>query len=85
MKRCRSTRKKVGYFFSGSNPLVFRFEVAHKIKGFRERVDDISDLKAEFNLAARIEDRKTTMYWKDMTNSCIPSQNVIGRDDDKNR
>uniref|UniRef100_A0A7N2M1P1 Uncharacterized protein n=1 Tax=Quercus lobata TaxID=97700 RepID=A0A7N2M1P1_QUELO len=83
MKRCRSTRKKVGYFFSGSNPLVFRFEVAHKIKGIRERVDDISDLKAEFNLAARIEDRKTTMYWKDMTNSCIPSQNVIGRDDDK--
>ncbi|XP_050242531.1 putative disease resistance protein RGA1 [Quercus robur] len=23
------------------------------------------------------------MYWKDMTNSCIPSQNVIDRDDDK--
>ena len=83
MKRCRSTCKKVGNFFFGSNPLVFRFEVAHKIKGIRERVDDISDLKAEFNLAALIEDRKTTMYWKDMTNSCISSQNVIGRDDDK--
>ncbi|KAM3691139.1 hypothetical protein ACJW31_09G172800 [Castanea mollissima] len=85
LKRCRSTRKKVGYFFSGSNPLVFRFEMAHKIKGIRERVDDISDLKAEFNLAARLEDRKTTMYRRDMTHSFIPSQNVIGRDDDKKK
>ena len=45
MKRCRSTRKKVGYFFSISNPLVLRFEMARKIKGIRERVDDISELR----------------------------------------
>uniref|UniRef100_A0A7N2M2G1 Uncharacterized protein n=1 Tax=Quercus lobata TaxID=97700 RepID=A0A7N2M2G1_QUELO len=77
MKRCRSTHKKVGYFFSGSNPLVFHFEMARKIKGIRERVDDISDIKAEFNLAARLEDRKTTTYRRDMTHSFIPSQNVI--------
>nr|XP_023929467.1 putative disease resistance protein RGA3 [Quercus suber] len=85
LKRRRSTPKKVGYFFSGSNPLVFRFEMARKIKGIRERVDDISDLKAEFNLAARLEDRRTTMYHRDMTHSFIPSQNVIGRDDDKKK
>ncbi|KAM3691144.1 hypothetical protein ACJW31_09G173300 [Castanea mollissima] len=85
LKRCRSTRQKVGYFFSGSNPLVIRFEMAHKIKGIRERVDDISDLKAEFNLAACLEDRKTTIYRRDMTHSFIPSQNVIGRDDDKKK
>ena len=85
MKRCGSTRKKVGYFFSGSNPLVFHFEMARKIKGIRERVDDISDIKAEFNLATRLEDRKTTMYRRDMTHSFIPSQNVIGRDDDKKK
>ena len=52
LKRCRSTHKKVGYFFSGSNPLVFHFEMARKIKGIRERVDDISNIKVEFNLAA---------------------------------
>ena len=85
MKRCRSTCKKVGYFFSGSNPLVFRFEMARKIKGIRGRVDDISDIKAEFNLAARLEDRKTTMYQRDMTHSFITSQNVIGRDVDKKK
>ena len=85
MKRCGSTRNKVGYFFSGSNPLVFRFEMARKIKGIRERVDDISDIKAEFNLAARLEDRKTTMHRRDMTHSFIPFQNVIGRDDEKKR
>ncbi|XP_030926575.1 putative disease resistance protein RGA4 [Quercus lobata] len=83
MKRCRSTSKKVRYFFSGSNPLVFRFEMAHKIKRIREKVDDISALKNKFNLDARLEDRKTTMHRRDMTHSFIPSQNVIGRDDDK--
>ncbi|KAL4607939.1 hypothetical protein ACB092_09G211700 [Castanea dentata] len=75
MKRCKSTCKKVRYFFSGSNPLVFRFEMAHKIKRIRERVDDISALKAKFNLDARLEDRKTTMHRRDMTHSFIPSQN----------
>ena len=75
----------MGYFFSGSNPLIFRFEMTRKIKGIRERVDDISDIKAEFNLAAQLEDRKTTMYRRDMTHSFIPSQNVIGRDDDKKK
>ncbi|XP_030926568.1 putative disease resistance protein RGA3 [Quercus lobata] len=45
VKRCRSTCKKVRYFFSGSNALVFRFEMAHKIKGVRKRLDDIAALK----------------------------------------
>ena len=60
--------------------------MAHKIKGIRERVDDISALKAEFNLVAQLEVRKTTMHKRDMghmTHSFVPPQIVIGRDDDK--
>ena len=85
MKINGSSRKKVGFFFSGSNPLVFRFKMAHKIKGVRERLDDISALKDEFNLAAQLEDRSPTVNKRDMTHSFVPSQNVIGRNDDKEK
>ncbi|KAF3948324.1 hypothetical protein CMV_025663 [Castanea mollissima] len=83
VKRCRSTCKKVCYFFSVSNPFVLRFEMAHKIKGIRERVDDISALKAEFNLAAQLEVRNTTMHKRDMSHMShffVPPQIVIGMD-----
>ncbi|KAL4616403.1 hypothetical protein ACB092_07G196500 [Castanea dentata] len=76
VKRCRSTCKKVRYFFSVSNPFVLRFEMAHKIKA----------LKAEFNLAAQLEVRNTTMHKRDMSHMShffVPPQIVIGRDDDK--
>ena len=85
MKINGSSRKKVQFFFSGSNPLVFRFEMANKIKGVRERLDDISALKDEFNLAAQLEDRSPTVNRRDMTHSFVPSQNVIGRNDDKEK
>ena len=60
--------------------------MVHKIKGIRERVDDISTLKAEFNLAAQLEVGRTTIHKRDMshiTHSFVPPQIVIGRDDDK--
>jgi signal recognition particle GTPase len=85
MKRYGSTSKKVRYFFSGSNPLVFRFEMAHKIKGIRKRVDEIAALKDQFNLAQGLEDRKTTMHRRDMTHSFVNPSDVIGRDDDKKK
>ncbi|KAM3739060.1 hypothetical protein ACB098_09G177400 [Castanea mollissima] len=85
MKRYGSTSKKVCHFFSTSNPLAVRFELAHKIKDIRKRVDDIAALKDKFNLAERLEDRKIiNMHQRrDMTHSFVNPQNVIGRDDDK--
>uniref|UniRef100_A0A2N9HK95 Disease resistance N-terminal domain-containing protein n=1 Tax=Fagus sylvatica TaxID=28930 RepID=A0A2N9HK95_FAGSY len=47
--------KKVS-FFSGSNPLVFSFKMAHKIKHIRKSLDDIAALKDQFNLAVGLED-----------------------------
>ncbi|XP_030925534.1 putative disease resistance protein RGA4 isoform X2 [Quercus lobata] len=85
MKINGSSRKKVRFFFSGSNPLVFRFKMANKIKGVRERLDDISALKDEFNLDAQLEDRNPTVNRRDTTHSFVPSQNVIGRGDDKEK
>ena len=85
MKRYGSTSKKVCHFFSTSNPLVVRFDLAHKIKDIRKRVDDIAALKDKFNLAERLEDRKIiNMHQRrEMTPSFVNPLNVIGRDDDK--
>ncbi|KAM4080174.1 hypothetical protein ACB094_09G171700 [Castanea mollissima] len=84
MKRNGSTSKKVSNFFSSSNPLAVRFEMAHKIKGIRKRVDEIAAEKDKFNLAQGLVDRKLNMQeWRDMTHSFVDPRNVIGRDDAK--
>ncbi|KAM3691142.1 hypothetical protein ACJW31_09G173100 [Castanea mollissima] len=85
MKINGSSRKKVRFFFSGSNPLLFRLKMAHKIKGVREKLDDIAALKDEFGLAVRPEDEKTIMNRRDMTHSFVNPSNVIGRGDDKGK
>ena len=82
MKRHGSTSKKVSRLFSSSNPLVVRFEMAHKIKNIRKRVDEIAAEKDKFNLAQGLEDRKLNMQeMRDMTHSFVDPRNVIGRDD----
>ena len=58
MKRNGSTSKKVSNLFSSSNPLAVHFEMEHKIKGIRKRVDEIAAEKDKFNLAQGLEDRK---------------------------
>ena len=83
MKRYGSTSKKVRYFFSGFNPLVFPFEMAHKIKDIRKRLDDIAADQIQFSLAKRLEDRKIKMHRREMTHSFVNPSDVIGRDDDK--
>jgi hypothetical protein len=83
MKKYGSTSKKVRYFFSGFNPLVFPFEMAHKIKDIRKRLDDIAADQIQFSLPKRLEDRKIKMHRREMTHSFVNLSNVIGRDDDK--
>ncbi|XP_030927745.1 putative disease resistance protein RGA1 [Quercus lobata] len=84
MKRYGSTSKKVSNFFSSPNPLAVRFEMAHKIKNIRKRVDEIAADKDKFNLARGLEDRKLNMQeMRDMTHSFVDPRNVIGRDDAK--
>ena len=73
------------YFFSGCNPLEFPFEMAHKIKDIRKRLDDIAAGKIQFNVAKRLEDRKIKMHRREMTHSFVHFPNVIGRDDDKQK
>nr|XP_023882087.1 putative disease resistance protein RGA1 [Quercus suber] len=84
MKRNGSTSKKVSNFISSSNPLVVSFEMAHKIKGIRKKVDEIAAEKDKFNLALGLEDRKLNMRERrELSHSFVHPRNVIGRDDAK--
>ena len=86
MKRNKSTSKKVSHLFSISNPLAVHFEMEHKIKGIRKRVDEIAAEEDNFNLAQGHEDRKLNMQERrEMTYSFVHPRNVIGRDDAKNQ
>ncbi|KAM3693950.1 hypothetical protein ACJW31_07G023900 [Castanea mollissima] len=77
--------KKVRIFFSSSNPLVFGLEMACKLKAMRERFNDISNDRDQFQLklvGCPLETRFVTRG-RDQTHSFMPDEEVIGREKDK--
>ncbi|KAM4087785.1 hypothetical protein ACB094_07G022100 [Castanea mollissima] len=77
--------KKVRIFFSSSNPLVFGLEMARKLKAMRERFNDISNDRDQFQLklvGCPLETRVVTRG-RDQTHSFVPDEEVIGREKDK--
>ncbi|KAF2307987.1 hypothetical protein GH714_034099 [Hevea brasiliensis] len=83
LKLYGSTTKKVGRFFSSSNPLAFSFKMGHKIKQIREQLDEIASHKAKFHLNERDEGRRSMPRERAMTHSFVNVSDVIGRDEDK--
>ncbi|KAK8669712.1 hypothetical protein V6N13_107136 [Hibiscus sabdariffa] len=80
--RCR---RKVTTFFSLRNPLLFRLNMARKLKNVREKLDAISGEKSKFHLRegageAEIEPREDRQ-----TSSVVEESEVIGRADDKEK
>jgi hypothetical protein len=78
-----STSTKVRHFFSSSMTRAFPFKLAHKIKGIRERLDEIAADKDQFNLTKQNEDGHIKHRLRDMTHSFVHPSTVIGRDEDK--
>ncbi|XP_065624169.1 disease resistance protein RGA2-like [Quercus suber] len=77
--------KKVRIFFSSSNPVVFGLEMARKLKAMRERFNDISNDRDQFQLklvGCPLETRVVTRG-RDQTHSFVPDEEVIGREKDK--
>ena len=77
--------KKVRIFFSSSNQLVFSLNMACKIKAMRERLNDISNDRHQFQLklvGCPLETRVVTRG-RDQTHSFVPDEDVIGREKDK--
>ncbi|TYG75806.1 hypothetical protein ES288_D03G062100v1 [Gossypium darwinii] len=81
----RSIGKKVSYFFSSSNPLAFRFKMAHKIKQLNQRFHEIAALKNNFHLVERHVGPRYDRRSERETHSFVQKSEVIGRDEEKRR
>ncbi|TYI34646.1 hypothetical protein ES332_A03G023000v1 [Gossypium tomentosum] len=76
-----STGRKVRHFFSGSNPLAFRFRMGYKIKKANETLNEISAEKAKFHLTEKHE--TNVIHRERETYSFVKTSSVIGRDEAK--
>ena len=74
--------KEVRIFFSKSNQLVYGLKMGHKVKGIRERLDGIKKDR-EFHLDERPVETQVEDYRVRETHSFIRTEDVIGRDNDK--
>jgi hypothetical protein len=77
-----STTRKVCYFFSSSNSLVFRTKMGHQIKEIRDRLEEVAAYRAKFHLSERLENRHV-VRGREMSHSFVHASDVIGRDQDK--
>lgn len=78
---------KVRIFFSRYNPSVLGFKMAHKVKGLRQKLDEIAADRSKFHLMERVDSnnsRRIIHKERDMmmTHSFIRPSDVIGRDND---
>ncbi|TYJ41503.1 hypothetical protein E1A91_A03G026200v1 [Gossypium mustelinum] len=76
-----STKRKVRHFFSGSNPLAFRFRMGYKIKKANEMLNEIAASMAKFRLTQKHE--TNVIHCERETYSFVKTSSVIGRDEAK--
>ncbi|KAL0337906.1 UNVERIFIED_CONTAM: putative disease resistance protein RGA1 [Sesamum calycinum] len=75
--------KKVRRFFSSSNPIACRFKIAQRVKGLRQRLDEIADDRAKFHFSEQAHFIPVDNNVKEQTHSFVRASDIIGRDDDK--
>ncbi|XP_031269043.1 putative disease resistance protein RGA4 [Pistacia vera] len=82
----RSTLRKVCQCFSSSNPVGSRYEISHKIKEIRERLDQIASDRSRFSLieSTPAEVRHVIPKVRE-TDPFLGGSCVIGRKDDKKK
>ncbi|KAL4601124.1 hypothetical protein ACB092_11G249500 [Castanea dentata] len=76
--------KEVRTCFPCSNPLAFRYKMSRKIKAMRQKLNAIAEDKNKFNL--KVDNVETNdMSRKRETHSFVQGEDVIGRDEDKQK
>ncbi|KAL5059307.1 hypothetical protein RYX36_030911 [Vicia faba] len=78
-----STRRKVRRYVSSSNPLAFRFRMAHQIKDIRGRLNKAAADGARFALVTIDVEPRLAVQSREMTHSHVDISSVIGREKDK--
>ncbi|XP_057438096.1 putative disease resistance protein RGA3 [Lotus japonicus] len=82
VKASASTRMKVGYFLSSSNPVIFRLRMANQIKDIRDRLDKVAADGTRFGLQMIQVNHKIGVQRREMTHSHVDASDVIGREKD---
>ncbi|KAB2630431.1 disease resistance protein RGA3 [Pyrus ussuriensis x Pyrus communis] len=77
VEKFHGTGRKVRRFFSRSNPIAFRFRVAHEIKELRERLEELKANKSIFD--SLTSHSKGYYDDHDKTYSFICASEVVGR------
>ncbi|KAI8562435.1 hypothetical protein RHMOL_Rhmol03G0037600 [Rhododendron molle] len=78
-----SLMRKVYYFFTSSNPLVFRNVVGRKIRDIGKRLDEIVLQMYAFKFVVKLVERPIQINRREETTSFVNTVTVIGRDADK--
>ncbi|XP_058079935.1 disease resistance protein RGA2-like [Magnolia sinica] len=74
---------QIGTFFSASNPLVSRSNMADKIKEIGQRLDKIAEERSQFHLIGG--ERVSNIKGREPTDSFVIESDVYGREEDKRR
>ncbi|KAK3188716.1 hypothetical protein Dsin_028277 [Dipteronia sinensis] len=78
-----SNSSKVWNLLPHPKSLTFRFMIAHKMKGIRERLDEIAVDKLKFHLNINRDYSLDVSKQREMTHSFVFASDVIGRDKNK--
>ncbi|XP_023887785.1 putative disease resistance protein RGA3 [Quercus suber] len=79
----KRVRTSLTTFFSSSNQLAFRHDMAKKITSMRERFDAIANDMNKFQFLVRTSETRVVTRVRDQTYSFVCEEEVIGREEDK--
>ncbi|KAH7842029.1 hypothetical protein Vadar_000655 [Vaccinium darrowii] len=85
IRQGESLVKKVRYFFTSSNPLVFSYVVGCKFKDVGKRLDEIVSQMHDFQFVVKLVERPIETIRREETSSIMNTPTmIVGREDDKN-
>ncbi|XP_073040209.1 disease resistance protein RGA2-like [Primulina eburnea] len=85
-RRFNSERGKHGHltsFFSKRNPLLFRVEIARKVRDIRGRLNDIADERHKFELREGVMNNQVGVVESRQTSSLVNESEIFGRDEER--
>jgi translation initiation factor RLI1 len=76
--------REVRTFFSGSNQLVYGWQMGHKVKELRQRLDEIVSESEKFHFEVRYEEKASLTMIREATTSSEP-EIFFGREYEKKK
>ncbi|XP_073285277.1 putative disease resistance protein RGA1 [Primulina huaijiensis] len=70
-------------FFSKRNPLLFRVEIARKVRDIRGRLNDIADERHKFELREGVMNNQVGVVESRQTSSLVNESEIFGRDEER--